>query len=393
VSTDLEHALRRALDATDGVVRGSDRDLAAGAMRGHRRRHIVRAGVAGAAVLAVAIAVSALILGRPGDADQRTGTTPTASPDLILDPATARPIEEVWPQAIRTLPGRLPNGQDYNVIEEIRPGMLVVQVKTGFERYGSVYRYQPGLELMVELIDARALNPTTSRIANVGEAVVLDGMFVALQTLEGEGEPSLLEVVSVGDGSRLARVELPPGAEIDLVAWTGEQVVWTDRGGDGIHSAADPLSVMPGTNGFHLTGQGAWAVSDESATMIWWNLETGDRHEEPAGADPMPCYGRTCVTDPSHGQPMRIVGVDGPGGTAAFVGGDIGTSPWGDHFMVVEYNHGLPDATRLLWNLRSNSYAKLPLLRDPMDAAGTDTDILVLSMDSEHKVVVNLTAI
>ena len=61
----------------------------------------------------------------------------------------------------------------------------------------------------------------------------------------------------------------------------------------------------------------------------------------------------------------------------------------GDHFYVVEYDQG---PSRLLWDLRTNTYARIPPI-DPVDAAGSDMDILVLSVTDEEKVVVNLTAI
>jgi hypothetical protein len=400
VSIDLEHALRRALDATDGVVRASERDLVAGAVRGHRRRRVVRAGVAGAAVLVVAIAAFALFaVGRPGDADQPTGTTPngttpTGAPDLSLDPATARPIEEVWPQAIRTLPARLPNGQDYNVLGEVEAGTFVVQAKAGFERYGSIYRYEAADGTAVELIDAQALNPSTTAFAPIGRARVLDGRYVAVQTLEGAGEPSLVEVVSVADGSRVARVDLPPGDEIILMAWAGDHLLWT--GGDGgVHSAADPASVIPGSEGFYLAGQGAWAIANGDTTITWWDVATGERHEAPAGRAPLPCFGRTCVTPVNDTMDLlRIVGVGGPGGTARLVESmNHSLTSRGDHFVVLDYGEGEPDASRLLWDLSTNTYAGLPTEVDQMDAAGGGLDILVLSVDSRSKVVVNLTAI
>jgi hypothetical protein len=403
MSTDLERALRRALDATDGVVRASGRDLALGAMRGHRRRRAVRAGAAGAAVLVLAIVATALVAaGRAGDADQRTGTTPTVQPtgsptgstELSLDPATARPIAQVWPRAIRTLPARLPNGQDYNVLGEVGEGSFVVQAKAGFERYRSIYRFEPYNGILLQLIDAQRLNPTAPSIAPVGQAWVLDGRYVAVQTLEDAGEPSLLEVVSVADASPVARVDLPPGFEVDLMAWAGDHLVWTGGGGSGIYSAADPRSVMAGSNGFHLTGQGAWAVADESATISWWNVATGERHEAPAGSYPLPCYGRTCATGSVGDSRLHIIGVGGPGGSARLVeGGDNSLWSWGDHFMVVEYDSIGPDGSRLLWDLRTNTYAGLPGPIDPADAAGAGPDILVLSVNNERKVVVNLTAI
>src|SRR4029079_18883015 len=54
MSVDLEQALRRALHAGDGV-RAPERDLAALAMRGHRRRRITRGGGAAAALLVLAV--------------------------------------------------------------------------------------------------------------------------------------------------------------------------------------------------------------------------------------------------------------------------------------------------------------------------------------------------
>jgi hypothetical protein len=223
---------------------------------------------------------------------------------------------------------------------------------------------------------------------------VLDGRYVAVQTLEDHALPSFVEVVSATNGSPVARVDLPSSAEISMMGWAGDHLVWTPFDG-AVYSATDPGQVITGSTGFHPVGQGAWAVADESTTIRWWNVATGERHEAPAGPDPMPCYGTWCVVSVGTTPVARlgIVGFDGPRGTAELVAsGSNSLLAWGDHFCVVEYGEGQPDAHRLLWNLRTNTYARIPTV-DPAEAAGSDMDIVVLSVSAERKVVANLAAI
>jgi hypothetical protein len=392
MSTDLEHALRRALDATNGIVRAPERDMAARAKRDHRRRRTVRWAAAGAALVAVAGIPAAIGIARP-DATGRPAATPTPV-YLMLDPSTARPIADIWPRALRTLPGRLPNGSDYIVIDEVAAGSFVVQARTGRGRYGSVYRFEPGSGAFGALIDASRLNPSTTRAAPLGLAAVVDGRYVAAQALEDAGESSIVEVVSVSDGSRVARIELPAGTEVGVMDWADGHLLWTPVRDLAVHSAADPPAPVPGSNGFYLIGRGAWAVAERSGQEVeWWNLATGERHTVPApGSLVSPC-GTACVISNAASGRLQIIGIDGPGGLAQTMAGESYLTPSGDHFAVVESNHGGSAATQLLWNLHTNTYALLPATADPADIIGSDMDILVLTSTADQKVIVNLTAI
>jgi hypothetical protein len=405
MSTDLELDLRRALGAADGIVRAPERDLAAGAMRRHRRRRVARIGAASAAVLAVAAATAGVYTaGRNGAAPDvgasATATTPPPEPPVQrLYPDTAAPIEQVWGYALRTLPGRLPNGSDYNVLEEVSPGTFVVQATTGFERYGSVYRYRPDTATLTMLIDAAALNPSTTRIGPMGRAWVIDRHYVAAQTLEPESEPSLVEVVAVADGSQVARVTMPPGIEAGIMSWAEGHLIWTPRAGseDAVYSSENPVVTIAGSEGYHLIGQGAWAVNDVAGSTRWWNLATGERHEAPAGPVAMPCYGTSCLISRSTiaiGN-MAIVDFDGWFAGAVLERVDnMSLAPWGDHFVVVRYGEaGDRNAQWLLWDLVEGRYAEIPVASTPMETVGSNMNILILRSSATEKLVVNLTAI
>jgi hypothetical protein len=388
MTTDLEQALRRALDATDRIVGPPTRDLAADAIRRHRRRRVVRRGAAGAAVLAVAVGAASLYGVARDDGTGRPAATPPVStpPATVrLDVSSARPVEEVWPQAVRTLPGRLPDGSDYSVVEEIDAGTFVVQARVGRGRPGSVYRYRPEDGTLVRLIDAEALNPNAT-------ARVLDGRYVAVQTLELGDKPSIVEVVSVADGDQVARVDVPPGVEIDMMAWVDGRLLWTPRCCDkGVYAASDPERAIPGSEGFHLTGQGAWAVAERPSTR-WWNLATDERHE--VDGQPLDCLGTMCAIPSQDMRTIGTAGFDGPGGTGVLDDSRTSVSlrPVGDHFGVVHYDQVASDGPLLLWDFRTNRYAKLAERLDGQIFTG-DTDILHLRWDGDEKIVVNLAAI
>jgi len=331
--------------------------------------------------------------------------TPTASPSVALrvrlDPAVAHPVQMVWPQAIRNLPARLPNGSEYNPLEEVSEGVFVVQAKTGFERYGSVFRFRPATGELKLLIDARKLNPSTSRIAPVGKAwVVNGGTYVAVQTLEAEGQPSLLHIASVADGSRVTQTTVPGAAgEVGFMAWVQDHIVFSGYP-DALYSALDPLRPIAGSEGYRLIGQGPWAVEDTPPGIRWWNVATGERHEVKTG-DAFACYGTTCMI--GTGGPLStrydIVGFQGTTGMAELIAGYGGLSgeSRGDHFVLVGYGtDDDPNHALLLFDLRTKKFAKLPWLlkeADRMATAGTNMNLLVVSYSSTDKVVINLNAI
>ena len=410
MSTDLEQALRRALDATGDVIQQPRDDLTAHVVRRYRRRRIAYSGAAGAAVLAVAVAIAGLFGAARDDGPDRTvnPSTPTPTPSatqavaerVLLDPAVAQPVQIVWPQAIRNLPARLPNGSEYSPLEEVADGVFVVQAKLGFERTGSVYRFTPATGELKLLIDARKLNPSTTRVAPVGKAWVIDGgTMVAVQTLEADGQSSIMYVASVADGSRVTQTNVPGATgEVGFLAWAQDHIVW--EGDDGLYSAADPLRLIPGSEGYRLIGQGAWAVEDTAPGIRWWNVATGERHEATAG-DASPCYGTTCmigIGGPSSTS-YDIVGFRGPTGRAALVTGYSSASrgSWGDHFALIFYGRADDsDQVVLLFDLRTKKFAMTPYPRtesEQMATAGSNMNLLVLSSSSTAKVVINLNAI
>jgi hypothetical protein len=248
---------------------------------------------------------------------------------------------------------------------------------------------------METLVDAQWLNHGALRPARV-----LDGRYVAVQTLVAATEPSFVEVVSIPRRSRAARVNLPPGVDVGLMAWARDYLLWTPgNGSTGVYSSQRPRTEIPGSSGFHLTGGfGAWAVSDQSSTIRWWNLITGERYEAPAGPRPLPCSGTFCVTTagwtPSSEAILRVVGITGSGGTAVAQSADAipMVMACGDYFAVVQYGMGERNAVLLLWNLRSNRYARIPG-DTAAGAAGADVNVLNLPSDGPVKRIVNLAAI
>jgi hypothetical protein len=109
----LERELERTLaGAAEGAPRPGPGLVAAVRYRRRRRRHRRAMVVAGACAVAL-VAMGATVVLRP-----EPRTAPAARPQwsgTVPDIDGAKPIEEVWPRAVRSLPATLPDGRGYSV--------------------------------------------------------------------------------------------------------------------------------------------------------------------------------------------------------------------------------------------------------------------------------------
>lgn len=398
----FERALGRALEVGTLTLAPSRVDLAEAAIARSRRvgqwRLAAATGGAALAVAAVLAAVASLsTAGRaPTPATASPPTAPTERPlDLGALIANAYPAEKVWPQAVRRLPARLPGGAAFHVIGELGTDSFVVQQSAGFERYGSVFLLTGGAA--IRLVDAE---PSST----VDRAWLLDGRLVALPTVAGTDGPNEIRVVSASDGAEVATVRLAPPQNVGTMALLDGQVIWDRRdGGGGIYRADNPTRELPGSAGFALVGQDAWAYRfDQSragtrvtgGTVTWWNLATGERH-----VVALPGYGigtfngtwgvASALADPER---LAVVTFEGVRATARLTGASSSVVIAGGHFALLQVD----DGDQILWDLRTGTLATMAGTADPRTLAGSGPNILPLPAavgGADATVVLNLAVI
>lgn len=336
--------------------------------------------------------------------DSRDGSTQerrVIGPKLPVreDIAAAKPAEAVWPHAIRRLPTRLPNGKDYIVVGEPRPGQYVVQDSAGFQRPGSVYVFEPATGRIRTLLDAAG--------------AVHQGVDFPFESVEMSGPEQVSLVVNVSRRRALWTVSLHGGSVLEKIPlreqdWVGPVRVW--HRGHLIWSRNETeilsgRSVIPGVEGYELDGDTGWAVLTErhkTRTIVRRvNLVTGERRTMTVHSTdwtPLSCADDWCVgkieNDYDGGRPE--VG-------SANTQGLIYKVPWaslGDdgesgemrlgRFKTVAFHGGFPGPP-IIWDTRTGTIGAFPE-QYQFDQSGVGRSFLVLRNDKE-KAMINLAAI
>ncbi len=397
MNTELEEAVRRALDAGGMIAPDLDVDLAGLARSRYLRRRRATRGLTSTAAVAATIV---LMIGGTAVVRDR-GTYPVATPTtssglraiqiLSKDMSTA---EQAWPDAILSLPLQLPDYRDYRVIAQYHPGVYVVQVSDG-----TVYRYAPATGALVPLI---APPPTRARTA-----WMVDGEYAVADNFLDSTHPYLIWVADIASGQQLMKLSVPAGhGQPRGYAWADGALLWTPTGSNTIYSSRDPRHPMPGTDGYALTGAGAWATSVTRADpteMRWWNLATGQRSTVRAPANPWnadyPCASDYCVD--YDNESWYVANADGVQ-YRGDAGGFSGAAYVGDHFAFLVSIIAGPDEFGLEAGPATDpTPTQLPLcdLSTGVTAlvtvvpGGQGHDILDLPDANFHKMVLNLAAI
>jgi len=293
----LESELIRTLAAAADVAPGPAATFLDQVHGRQRQRERRRAGLVVAAAAAVVVTVAAGVVGVVGrtTAQPQPGSPtggPTASRTLMRL-ADARPAEQVWPEALVTLPARLPDGRAYTLIRILSGRRFLVAAKLAEGHSG------PGGEVLLWEPDRgspRSLgNPATppgiGTTRLFGRPDVGDG-YVAW-AIEGErevdadrGEYQEIWVAPLAGGParRLAVVEraaIEPIVHIvdGHVYWARLEASHYDIPGPALFRV--PLSggrvtQVPGGRGYVLMRMPGWANTFGDATPSrLWNLADG----------------------------------------------------------------------------------------------------------------------
>ncbi|SNT34949.1 hypothetical protein SAMN05216276_10368 [Streptosporangium subroseum] len=257
--TEVEETLRRTFGQAAGQAPRLPALLPERLERIHRRRRR-RARVALAAAAVVLVAGGAVAVMPGGD----TMTVVTASGTRSARPAER--VEKVWPEAVRKVPAKGPDGASWRPETFIDDRTLLVTAPAGFDQPTAVYAYDLADNSRRKIADLPSLKGTLSfangfavgnghvawwtgtkdRIAHLWAVPVAGGTakLVADQSIK-EGDGSGIDSLTVANGKIVFSLYTGGVFAVPLEGGTVEPV----EGGAGMHLLAWPWIGTPGRGG------------------------------------------------------------------------------------------------------------------------------------------------
>ncbi|MFI6297157.1 TolB family protein [Nonomuraea sp. NPDC050790] len=283
--TDLEDRLSGVLSgAADRAPRVPD-GLAATVKARHRRRRARTAAVRAAAAVVV-------VAGGVGVAVDGLGASAQPSPAVDGTGQAPPPIEKVWPEAVRKIPAKLPDGRAYHPQLLLDDDTLLVMTGVSDGRRQFLWRY-----------DLRTGRPT--RVAEIpptkGSAIFADGVaagggnIVWWASYKEAGGPRVARIwtVPAAGGSPRRVADVPLGnvmkqGHINGLQVAGSDVVFAYEKG-GVHrvplSGGTPRPVK-GAERHHVL-EWPWVGAHHGKAIFreLLNVETGERRDAVVKAD------------------------------------------------------------------------------------------------------------
>jgi hypothetical protein len=265
-------------------------------MDGDRRRKRLIAVAAAAVVITIATIALRLIgvdrvdgVAAPTTAQPRPGPT-TAPYRHVPRLVEARPVERLWPEALVTLPARLPDGRAYllaGILTDRR--FLIAPYESGDQPGAELLLWEPDRDSVRTLGDPPTPPGLRTRLGGVPD--VGDGYVVwMVQAARGFGRGLYQEIwatpLAGGGARRLAVVDGPAvGSAVHIVK---EQVYWaqepetadvTDGGLYRVPLTGGGATAVPGGRGYALMRTHPWAhtIGDGATSAGLWNLVDGTR--------------------------------------------------------------------------------------------------------------------
>ncbi|WP_286989067.1 hypothetical protein [Thermomonospora sp. CIF 1] len=286
MTDELTEALRATLQAAAQDAPAPQPDLLQRVERRHRSRRRGRAGLAAVAALAV-IGGSGAVVSAVGSKDAPDPAQPamraTPGPLTPAAPPEPVPLERLWPQAVRTVPDRLPGGRRYRPITLLDDTRLLVATESGFEKTDQLLTYD---------LDARRVTGAI-RVPVPSDAVVFPSDFsvggghVAWWIKRRTAGRGVIEIWAAplggGEGRRVAAMDRGRGQEdVRLLTIGGGKIYWSmgEWGGspEGVYEvplSGGPAGKVPGSAGFQVL---AWPWIGAPGPSEFGEGKAGDRY-------------------------------------------------------------------------------------------------------------------
>ncbi|MFI6515016.1 hypothetical protein ACIBF1_05580 [Spirillospora sp. NPDC050679] len=234
--------------------------------RGRRRRRMAGAATMAVVVGATGVLGASLLLGGDGYGKPRPASKPTAGPLKPTTPGPVVQLEKTAPQAFRTLPKRLPNGQDFHPDQMLEDGTVLGTTWSSFELTDRIWVYDLAKN------KARAVTDVTMPRGQkwfANDLTTADGQVVWTMTYHGDKssfeEPGFekLELWTAplaGGAARkvtsitAAQKPLDQGTSTsDELALDGGEAVWaTTAGVLTVPLTGGKPRLLPGTKGYQI---------------------------------------------------------------------------------------------------------------------------------------------
>jgi hypothetical protein len=396
--------------------------------RVRRRRRHRRVLVAGCASV-LALAVGAATFSAAGTVDPTdqtpvvgTSTEPTKLPDIdttkLPDVANLKAPDEVWPDAVSTLPNRLPDGgiywavamlpdNRYLVLTGPKPADFQIFPASGFVD-AEVAIFDAGRNTVTVLTDPNA-SAGTSSYFNVYGGVVGDyAVWYAFATRNGKEAVDVWSAPLSGGGPRklVTLTADKPTHGADAFSITRDGVIWrmpTPGFPDGqsderktvgfyrIGPTGGTPEFVPGSEGFTPGPVDGWFTSDpDLPNGQLWNPATGERRawtRHPAVVE-LSCGPLWCGGMNTTGRPV-IQNLDGSGYVELPAG--VSISPIYDgRTASYAYKQTGQDRECVVWDMSTGRAAKFPVRSTSTPVSrGAGRDFMLWEQDGKV-IVLNL---
>ncbi|GAA1858547.1 hypothetical protein [Asanoa iriomotensis] len=420
MNSDLEErltsTLARAADAAP-VLGGADPVAAVRARQRRRRRRRATLASACAVVVAAVSGVTATQVAGPSPAPKPDPAVVYGfAPDRIPDFANLPEPEQLWPDAVHKLPGRLPDGSQYAVAAVLGDGRYLVT--------GGLWKG----DTAPSVFDTRAGTVTELGTPTVSDGFVPGlGLLMAREVngqavwfLEGSrnnrsGREIWAAPLDGGPARHLA--DLPDGVA-PRFSVAGNAIIWDQQGPgnaetppNSVHTVSldgGPAKLVPGSQGFDLTNIGPWIKNQHRGTGTdprtageLRNVVTGERR--PWKAAPSLQYvfcGPTWCAGKGSGGAVALQSLDGSDPVVLPHSGDLAQAAGGR--LAVGYLDVANGRVRVVWD-RTTGWAagiRLPRGSDAParyrpngDSSDYEPEVIPLSATDEQLVVLDLRAV
>ncbi|CNF51591.1 Uncharacterised protein [Mycobacterium tuberculosis] len=285
MTDELDTAVRGALTAAAREAPAVPAGLLERVEAGHRRRRRRRTG---AAALAVAVVLggtgAAGALLRSGDRPPPAAAAGELKPVPRTGLGTPVKVRDRWPDAVRSVPGRLPNGRELHPVELLDGDRLVGATWSALQRPDKLWSYDLGTGragVITDIVVPRGSKIFASDFAIGGDRVIwwLSYRVDGRDTVEIWAAP-----IAGGAAHKIAGM---PGSDVSTLLVDGDTIVWGMSGG--VYQM--PLSggvpaKIPGSGGFGIISWpwlGSPASPGREAGDIeyrsLWNVRTGERRK------------------------------------------------------------------------------------------------------------------
>ncbi|WP_327085037.1 hypothetical protein OIE66_21995 [Nonomuraea sp. NBC_01738] len=278
MTAELEDELRRVIERGSGLAPRAPRGLGAQvAARSRRRRTRAHALVAAAAVMLVAGGVGASVRLVGGDPQPATPPlpAPTASATTTAQ-AIPDPLEQVWPDAVWTMPAKLPGGRAFQPRIFLDDRTILLETWSSFEKADGVYAYD------LETGDTRKITTIRTPKGVFASYYATDGKRLFWQTIESKGTRFWSVPLSGGRPSPVG--PLVKGGS-DELAVDGDKLAWSvsDGGVFTMPLTGGPPTPVPGAERLHILRwpwagtPGDYTPDNETSFAELLNTETGEK--------------------------------------------------------------------------------------------------------------------